>query len=234
MKYCIQAAVVCLAVLAIVACMPAATSTPVAVLSTSVPTASPTGTPTPTLTPSPVPTPMPTPIPLPTPNPYTESGARQKYSYDEIVLHLDTPSLLLAFMRNNLKWQGNWDMVHYGGNTYATAAEVYANGVDDCDGLAEFGACVLSSHGFEAYNVGVSIDSQLGHNITGFVDPGDGKMYAINNGREQVGPFNSWLELAQYFIDKGDAEPNKVIWLFKPCISQTTGDVEKLSHKVIR
>ncbi|MDE3091783.1 MAG: hypothetical protein KGJ80_20615 [Chloroflexota bacterium] len=148
---------------------------------------------------------------------------------------MDTPSALLEFMRNNLRHGGdNYDEIHYGGNTYATAQEVYANGEDDCDGLAEFGACVLSKHGIEAYNVGISINSPFGHNVTGFVDPGDGKMYAINNGQEQVGPFNSWVGLAQYFIDRKYADPDKVIWLFYPCISQTTKDIEKLPHKVIR
>lgn len=175
------------------------------------------------------------PQPSATINPYLAAGAREKYSFDELVHQLETPSLLLTFMRNNLSHGGdNYDPVHYGGNAYATAQEVYANGEDDCDGLAEFGACVLSKHGIEAYNVGISILSPLGHNVTGFVNPSDGKMYAINNGQEQLGPFNSWLELAQYFVDRGMAEPNKAVWLFNPCISQTTRDVEKLPHKVIR
>ncbi len=173
--------------------------------------------------------------PVPTSNPFTETGARKRYSFEDIVPHLDTPTSLLAFMSNNLRHGGNdYDQIHYGGNAYATAQEVYANGEDDCDGLAEFGACVLSKHGFESYNVGISIGSPLGHNVAGFVNPVDGKMYAINNVQERAGPFNSWVELAQYFIDRGYAEPNKEIWLFAPCINQTTSDVRNLPHKVIR
>ncbi len=138
-------------------------------------------------------------------------------------------------MRNNLRHGGvDWDQVHYGANAYVPAAEVYANGADDCDGLAEFAACVLSKHGFEAYNVGISVDSLRGHNVAGYVNPRDGKTYAIDGG-DHLGPFNDWAALAQHFIDRGAADPNRVLWLFYPCINQRAiGPVDVLPHKIIR
>jgi hypothetical protein len=162
-------------------------------------------------------------------------GARTRYTFEQIVHLLSTPALVVEFMRNNLRHGGaDWDQVHYGTNAYIPAAEVYANGADDCDGLAEFAACVLSKHGFEAYNVGISVDSLRGHNVAGYIRPSDGKIYAIDGG-DHLGPFNDWAALAQYFIDKGAADPNRVLWLFYPCINQRAiGPVDVLPHKVIR
>ena len=122
-------------------------------------------------------------------------------------------------MSNNLKWDGGYDVRVWGTNAYASAQDVYTAGVDDCDGLAEFGACVLARNGYEAYNVGISTNCSLGHAVSGYVS--DGKKYAINNGSEIVGPFNTWEELAQFFIDRGYAEPNQELWLYSTCIDHT-------------
>jgi hypothetical protein len=160
-----------------------------------------------------------TPSPTPEWFPYVQRQARTHYTFDEIWPHLNTPELVLEFMKNNLIWDGGWDNKTYGDNAYSPAAEVYQNGIDDCDGLAEFAACVLSKNGYEAYNVGISILGPFGHNVTGFVG-NDGLKYAINDGQSMDGPFNSWEELAQYYIDNKSAEPNGVIWLFQPCIPE--------------
>jgi hypothetical protein len=184
-----------------------------------------------------------TPIPpAPTPDPCegaTDAGARDKFTFEQIVPCLNTPQKLLAFMQNNLKvGGGGWDNTQYGGNAYAPASVVYQSGVDDCDGLAEFGACVLAMNGYEAYNAGISVNSPFGYNVTGFVTT-DG-IYAINNGQVIDGPFSSWEALAQFYIDAGKAEPNKVIWLFYPCklseitLVYTVPELERLPHKVIR
>ncbi len=201
-------------------------------------TASPSAAPTPTFT---------LPPPTETPDPCagaTSSGARQKFTYAEIVPCLDGPEKVYQFMLNNLAWDPGWDGSQYGGNAYSPASEVYANGTDDCDGLAEFGACVLSQHGWESYNLAISIIGPQGHNVTGFVGA-DGKYYAINmgqsrddpsGGRTLDGPFKSWEELAQEYINRGYAAPNGVIWLFSPCITERIlGDaVVNLPHKEIR
>jgi len=148
---------------------------------------------------------------------------------------LSTPQKVRDFMRSNLRWDGRWDPNTYGNNTYSPAWEVYTNGVDDCDGMAEFAACVLSRNGYEAYSVGISIIGPLGHNVAGFVGS-DGLKYAINNGQSIDGPFNTWEELAQYYIDRGYAAPDGVLWLFQPCISERiVGDaVLNLPHTVLR
>jgi hypothetical protein len=87
----------------------------------------------------------------------TSLGARHKFTYAEIVPCLDGPEKVYQFMLNNLAWDPGWDGSQYGGNAYSPASEVYTNGADDCDGLAEFGACVLSQHGWESYNLAISI-----------------------------------------------------------------------------
>ncbi len=114
--------------------------------------------------------------------------------------------------------------------------EVYANGADDCDGLAEFAACVLSRHGYEAYNVGISVLGPTGHNTAGYIDH-DGLKYSISNGQGISGPFNTWEELAQFYIDRDiAAPPNGVIWLFSPCIEKRAVGEEmlKLAKIVVR
>jgi hypothetical protein len=193
-------------------------------------------TPNPTDTPPPTNTSIP---PTATPDTCagaTTSGAREKFSFTEIVSCLDTPEKLVLFMSSNLIWDGAWDNSQYGDNTYSPAGEVYELGTDDCDGLAEFAACVLSKHGYEAYNVGISILGPSGHNVTGYVGKDDLK-YSIHNGEIIHGPFNTWEELAQFYIDQGSASPpGGVIWLFSPCIpSRAVGDaVLALPYKVIR
>lgn len=184
----------------------------------------------------PIPTP---PLPTKTPDPCfgaTSKGARERFTFDQIVPCLDTPQRVVAFMSANLRYAAaNYDVRRWGINTYASARDVYAAGEDDCDGLAEFGACLLSLHGYEAYNVGISINRPLGHNVTGYVGR-DGKKYSINNGVAIDGPFDDWIQLAQYYIDHGYAEPNQVIWLFDPCLSKTyIGDeVYQIPYRVIR
>jgi hypothetical protein len=194
--------------------------------------------PTETATPAPTSAPIPTELPTDTPDPCsgaTAAGARERFAFEEIVPCLDTPQKVRDFMSGNLRWDGGWDAGNYGDNAYSPAWEVYANGVDDCDGLAEFGACVLSRNGYEAYNVGVSILGPLGHNVTGFVGA-DGLEYAIHNGQRIDGPFDTWEELAQFYIDNGSAAPDGVIWLFQPCIGErAVGDaVLNVPHTVIR
>jgi hypothetical protein len=110
-------------------------------------------------------------------------------------------------------------MQQYGDSAYAPAQEVYTNGVDDCDGLAEFAACVMTLNRIEAYNVGISILGPSGHNVAGFVGA-DGRLYGISNGETIAGPFDTWEALAQFYIDAGFAPANGVIWLLKPCLDK--------------
>ncbi|MBD3155825.1 MAG: hypothetical protein GF368_04170 [Candidatus Aenigmarchaeota archaeon] len=210
------------------------------------PTPSPTATdvpasPTPTIYLSPT-----SPPPTVTPDPCygsTSRGARQEFTFEEIVRCLDTPEEAYQFMLKNFRWDPEWDLRNFGNNAYSPADEVFDNGIDDCDGAAELGACPLSRNGFEAYNMGISIiGSGSGHNVTAFVG-NDGLKYGINMGYNRGdrgpsldGPFNTWEEVAQEYIDRGYADPNEVIFLFYPCITQTVvGDsVLNLPHMRIR
>jgi hypothetical protein len=165
----------------------------------------------------------------------TLHGARESFTFAKIVPCLDTPDQVVAFMRNNLKYDGGWDNRHFGDNTYTPASVVYENGADDCDGLAEFAACVLSKNGYKSYNVGISILGPLGHNVAGYIG-NDNQIYSISNGQWIDGPFNSWEDLAQFYINERSAKPNGVIWLFEPCLEkQVTGDpVINLPHTIVR
>ncbi|MFZ5911652.1 MAG: serine/threonine protein kinase [Chloroflexota bacterium] len=166
----------------------------------------------------------------------TSAGARQKFTFEQIVTCLDTPQKLVEFMSSNTNFDGGWDNKTYGDNAYSPASEVYANGIDDCDGFAEFAACILSKHGYEAYNVGISVLGPSGHNTAGYIDR-DGLKYSISNGQGIDGPFNTWEELAQFYIDRGiAAPPNGVIWLFSPCIEKLAVGraMLDLPHVVVR
>lgn len=165
----------------------------------------------------------------------TDSAANTHFSFDEIVSCLNTPEKMTVFLQNNMVWDPEWDIKNFNHNAYLPASEVYANGVDDCDGMAEFIACVLSQNGYEAYNVAISIKGLWGFNAGGYVGK-DGLKYAFSSNAQPDGPFLTWEELAQSYIDLGLAKPDGVIWLFSPCIGNRAEEkaVLNLSHTVVR
>ncbi len=181
-----------------------------------------------------------TPSPLPD---FTLPGARERYSFKEIVRLLTTPTLLSLFMKNNVRWQGDWDNKVAGGNEYAPAEIVYNRGVDDCDGHAILQAHILKSQGYEAYAVGISIigPNPLGHNVAAYRDKNNpSEIWSLNNCGEMIGPFSSWKALAQWYIDHGYAYANGTIRLFDPFrIKKITTDhtrpsVLELPQRIIR
>jgi hypothetical protein len=146
-------------------------------------------------------------------------------------------------MKNNLAWDGDWDNKVAGGNEYAPAWVVYERGVDDCDGHAILQAYILKQNGYEAYAVGISIigPNPLGHNVAGYRDKNSpSEIWSLNNSGEMIGPFSSWEELAQWYIDHGYAYANGTIRLFDPFgITQPTTDnthpsVLELPQTVVR
>jgi hypothetical protein len=165
----------------------------------------------------------------------TESSAREHFTFSQITPCLNTPEKMIMFVLNNMQWQPDYDETNFGENVYLPVEEVYKNGADDCDGMAEFIACVLNKNGYEAYNVGISVNHPWGFNVAGYIGE-NGKMYAIINKPQPDGPFDTWEELAQVYIDAGLAEPDGIIWLFQPCLeSRVDGDaVLALKHQVVR
>lgn len=105
-----------------------------------------------------IPTP---PLPTNTPDPCygaTARGARQRFTFEQIVSCLKTPARVSDFMRNNIRWDGGYDPREHGGNEYAPAWLVYDRGIDDCDGHAILQCYLLERNGWNAYMIGLSIE----------------------------------------------------------------------------
>jgi hypothetical protein len=140
-------------------------------------------------------------------------------------------------MRNNIAWDPDWDNKAAGQNEYAPASVIYERGVDDCDGHATLQAYILKKNGYEAYNVGISIIGPLGHNVAAYVTKSDPpQIWSLNNYGQQIGPFGSWEDLAQWYIDHGYAAADGTIRLFDPFgIDQITTDkVLELPQVIVR
>jgi len=194
------------------AAQPTETSTcpPTPTFSIATLTQTPTQIPAPTNTPEPTDTPTPswTPSPVPftsTPSPCagaTSAGARQRFSFEEIVPCLNTPRKVSLFMRNNVRWEGNYDNRVCGGNQYDPAWVVYQHGVDDCDGHAILQCYFLEANGWDAYMIGLSIEGGgPGHNVCGVNT--DSGILVLDNEGEFVGPFSSLADVAWHYIAKG-------------------------------
>ncbi|MFH8092772.1 MAG: hypothetical protein QXM38_02415, partial [Candidatus Aenigmatarchaeota archaeon] len=165
---------------------PRPTNTPTAT-ATYTATPRPTNTPTATATYTATPTATATrkPIPTPTPDPCagaTEPGARKKFTYNQIVPCLDTPQKIAAFLKNNITYEPD-DI-----NNYLPAEKVYNKGKDDCDGFAIFAACTAAMNGYEAYHVGIEVETSWGHNIA--IVRYKGRYYVIDNST-LLGPFST-------------------------------------------
>lgn len=162
------------------------------------------------------------------PNEATRPGARLAHTFTETLPCLNTPDLVSQFMGNNVIWDGSYDSRVCGENCYFPAWLVYQNGVDDCDGHAILQAYILKQNGYEAYSVGISIigPNPLGHNVAGYRDKGNpSQLWSLGNEGEMIGPFSSWIDLAQWYIDHGYAYANGTIRLFDPFgITQITTD----------
>jgi hypothetical protein len=233
--------------------MPTATPTPTYTpypTPTYTPSPSPTATWTPTYTPSPTATSTPTPTMTPTytprptntPDPCygaTLPGARKKFSFEQIIPCLNTPELVSKFMKNNVKWDGNYDNRVCGGNCYFPAEMVYKNGIDDCDGHAILQAYILEKNGWDAYMIGLAIAGGPpdvcgecpGHNVTGVNLP-NGKILVLDNEGLMRGPFNSLAEIAQFYIrlgwmwDGGSLRTIKASAINRPLVIPTKPDLD--------
>jgi predicted transglutaminase-like cysteine proteinase len=162
----------------------------------------PTATPLPTPTSPPPPTLTPTPKqPTPTPDPCSGAiapGAREKFTFQKILPCLNDPVLVNAFVRNNMTYQTEAQ------NEYIPASTIYERGYDDCDGLAILQCYLLEKNGWDAYMIGLSIDTATGHNVCAIYLP-DGILILDNMKDLQL--FSSFTEIAQFYIDEGNMKP---------------------------
>ena len=148
-------------------------------------------------------TPTYTPAPTGTPDVCagaTAPGARQKFTFEQIVPCLKTAPQVSAFMMNNMKYDVEYDIRERGGNEYAPAGVVYERGVDDADGFAILECYFLERNGSDAFVIGLSIESPTGGNVCGVNT--NGAILVLGGAGEVGGPFNSLADLARYFISK--------------------------------
>jgi hypothetical protein len=160
--------------------------------------------PSPTATPTPPPTFTPAPTLTPTPDPCagaTAPGARQKFSLQQITPCLDTISKVSAFMANNMKRDDDWDAQACGGICDSPAWLVYKNGIDDLHGLVTLECYFLEKNGWDAYHLGISIESPIGTNVCGVT--ADETVTILDADGQTVGTFKSLTEVAQFYMSHG-------------------------------
>jgi hypothetical protein len=149
------------------------------------------------------PTSFPTLTPLPSDTPdacagATYPGARQKFTLEQIIPCLDTIDKVSSFMANNVQYDVEYDVRERGGNEYAPPSVIYERGIDDADGYAILECYLLEKNGWDAYVIGLSIESRKGSNVCG-VNTEDG-ILAMAGTKQTAGPFESFTDLAAFFI----------------------------------
>lgn len=161
-------------------------------------------------------------------NDYGKITFKTSREFEEIVPLLDTPDKVSAFMKNNIEWDGSYDLRTAGINEYVPAWLVYERGIDDCDGHATIQAYILKANGYEAWNVGIGIGRPEGHNVCVYLE-GD-SYWVLDNCGVKKGPFKSLDEVGDSIIPGGS------IVLFDPfdITSPTKGSAFSLPHKVYR
>ncbi len=130
----------------------------------------------------------------------TSAGARDRYTFQEILPCLDTIEKVSQFMSNNIEYNGNYDNQEHGGNEYAPAWLVYERGVDDCDGHAILQCYFLESNGLDAVMLGLNIDGPNGHNVCAV--SAQGSVTVLDNMGSIVGPFATIEDAALHYISR--------------------------------
>ncbi|MGA2489760.1 MAG: hypothetical protein ABSF99_06175 [Anaerolineales bacterium] len=175
----------------------------------SVPALTLTNTPAPTLTSTNTSAPVPTltnttaPAMTPTITPdlcagATSAGARQRFTFEQIVPCLNSVSRVSEFMKNNIIYDVEYDTRERGGNEYVPAQVVYERGIDDADGHAILQCYLLERNGWDAVMIGLSIDTPVGSNVCGIKNP-DGSILILEGAGNVAGHFNSLTDVAKYY-----------------------------------
>lgn len=149
----------------------------------------------------------------------TEPGARERFTFNQIIPCLDTIEKVRAFTANNIKYDPQYDNRERGGNEYVLPGMVYQRGIDDGDGHAILQCYLLEMHNLDAFVLGLSIDSPTGSNVCGVNL--DGGIQVLEGGGDLSPLFPSMKELAAYYTKMGWMHPGGVIRSLKA--SQVTG-----------
>jgi hypothetical protein len=104
-------------------------------------------------------------------------------------------------MKNNVTYDVEYDLRERGGNEYVPAPVVYERGIDDGDGYAILQCWFLEQNGWDAFMIGLSIDSPTGSNACGVNS--DGKLLVLEGEGLTAGPFDSLAGAARHYIDIG-------------------------------
>jgi hypothetical protein len=113
-------------------------------------------------------------------------------------------------MKDNIRWEPEKT------NEYLPAKMIFERKYDDCDGHAILQSYLLKTNGYDAWVVGLSIESELGHNVCGYYI--NKLIYILDNEGLQRGPFNSWYEVGDFYSNIGWAEPHCSIRLLNPFV----------------
>ena len=132
----------------------------------------------------------------------TNSGARQKYAFEQIIPCLNTVEKVTEFMSNNITYDVDYDTRERGGNEYTPAYNIYTRGIDDADGYAILECYILEKNDFDAFVIGLSIENPVGSNVCG-IRNSDGTILTLTGTEKTEGPFNTLEDTASYYKNKG-------------------------------
>ena len=129
----------------------------------------------------------------------TAVGARQKFSFEQIIPCLKTVAQVAEFMKNNVQYDVQYDIREHGAIEYEPAALVYERGIDDANGYAILECYFLERNGGDAFVLGLSIETPGGSNVCGIQS--DGGILVLQGAGQIAGPFVSFADLAKYYTD---------------------------------
>lgn len=127
----------------------------------------------------------------------TAAGARQRFAFEQVVPCLKTVAQVGEFVKNNVKYDVEYDIREHGVIEYEPAALVYERGIDDANGYSVLECYLLERNGVDAFMIGLSIETPSGSNICGVNV--DGKISVLQGAGQIAGPFNSFADLAKYY-----------------------------------
>ena len=106
----------------------------------------------------------------------------------EAVSFLNTPEKVSSWVEQNIKYKSE-DI-----NEYAPAWLIFERGYDDCDGFATIQSYFLKANGYDAWNIGIAIETPYGHGVCGYRD--NDEWFVLDTYGVTRGPFEYLEQLA--------------------------------------